>query len=222
MRALHPLSPRLYSIASSRREVGNEAHLTVAVVEYQHDGEPRVGAVSWQLANLPPGSKLQVFIEPNARFRLPADGTRDVIMIGPGTGVAPFRAFMQARVADGAPGRNWLFFGGRHRDSDFLYQLEWQASARKKHLHRLDVAFSRDQAHKVYVQDRMREQGADLFQWLEGGAYLYVCGDAERMAPDVEAALLEIIATHGGRTPEAAREYLSQLLAERRYARDVY
>lgn len=222
VRALHPLSSRLYSIASSRREVGNEAHLTVAVVNYQHEGEQRVGAASWQLANLTAGSKLRVYIEPNARFRLPVDGTRDVIMIGPGTGVAPFRGFLQARIADGAPGRNWLFFGGRHRDSDFLYQLEWQAALRKQHLQRLSVAFSRDQAHKVYVQDRMREHGAELFQWLQGGAHLYVCGDAKRMAPDVEAALLDIIAKHGERTPEAAREYLSELLSQRRYARDVY
>jgi sulfite reductase (NADPH) flavoprotein alpha-component len=216
------LSPRLYSIASSRREVGNEVHITVAVVDYERDGEQRLGAASSQLAMQQPGARVRAYIEPNPRFRLPADGTRDVIMIGPGTGVAPFRGFLQARVADGAPGRNWLLFGARHRERDFLYQLEWLAAQKQKHLHRLDVAFSRDQAHKIYVQDRMREHGAELFAWLEGGAHLYVCGDAERMAPDVEAALLEIITVHGGRTPEAAREYLSELLAARRYARDVY
>ncbi len=222
VRALHPLSPRLYSISSSRREVGNEAHLTVAVVDYQRDGERRLGAASWQLAAQQPGARLRAYLEPNARFRLPADGTRNVVMIGPGTGVAPFRGFLQARIADGAPGRNWLIFGGRRRESDFLYQLEWLAALKAGQLHRLDVAFSRDQAHKIYVQDRMREQGAELFRWLEGGAHLYVCGDAQRMAPDVEAALLDIIALHGARSPDAAREYLSGLLAERRYARDVY
>jgi sulfite reductase (NADPH) flavoprotein alpha-component len=222
VRALHPLSPRLYSIASSRREVGNEAHLTIAIVDYEQDGESRVGAASSQLSALPAGSKVRAFLEPNPRFRLPADGTRDVIMIGPGTGVAPYRGFLQARMADGAPGRNWLIFGGRHRENDFLYQVEWLNAQKKKHLHRLDVAFSRDQAHKIYVQDRMREQGAELFAWLEGGAHLYVCGDAEHMAPDVESALLDIIALHGKRSADAAREYLADLLAQRRYARDVY
>jgi sulfite reductase (NADPH) flavoprotein alpha-component len=222
VRALHPLSPRLYSIASSRREVGNEAHLTVAVLEYERDGEPRVGAASSQLSDLPAGAKVRAYLEPNPRFHLPADGTRDLIMIGPGTGVAPFRGFVQARIADGAPGRNWLIFGGRRRENDFLYQVEWLDAQRKRHLHRLDVAFSRDQAHKIYVQDCMREQGAELFAWLEGGAHLYVCGDAEHMAPDVEAALLEVIAEHGKRSTDAAREYLADMLAQRRYARDVY
>jgi sulfite reductase (NADPH) flavoprotein alpha-component len=222
VRALHPLSPRLYSIASSRREVGNEAHLTVAVLEYERDGEPRVGAASSQLSDLPAGAKVRAYLEPNPRFHLPAEGTRDLIMIGPGTGVAPFRGFVQARIADGAPGRNWLIFGGRRRENDFLYQVEWLDAQRKRHLHRLDVAFSRDQAHKIYVQDCMREQGAELFAWLEGGAHLYVCGDAEHMAPDVEAALLEVIAEHGKRSTDAAREYLADMLAQRRYARDVY
>jgi sulfite reductase (NADPH) flavoprotein alpha-component len=129
---------------------------------------------------------------------------------------------VQARIADGAPGRNWLIFGGRRRENDFLYQVEWLDAQRKRHLHRLDVAFSRDQAHKIYVQDCMREQGAELFAWLEGGAHLYVCGDAEHMAPDVEAALLEVIAEHGKRSTDAAREYLADMLAQRRYARDVY
>ncbi len=222
VRALHPLSPRLYSMASSQREVGSEAHLTVAVVDYQQGGERRVGAASWQLATLPAGAKVRAYLEQNPRFRLPADGTRDVIMVGPGTGVAPFRGFLQARVADGAPGRNWLFFGGRHRENDFLYQVEWLNAVKKKQLHRLDVAFSRDQAHKIYVQDRLREHGAELFAWLEGGAHLYVCGDAQRMAPDVEMALVEIVARHGKRSADSAREYLAELLARRRYARDVY
>jgi sulfite reductase (NADPH) flavoprotein alpha-component len=143
-------------------------------------------------------------------------------MIGPGTGVAPFRGFLQARIADGARGRHWLVFGGRHRETDFLYQTEWLAALKKNQLTRLDVAFSRDQDHKIYVQDRLREQGGELFRWLEEGAHLYVCGDAEQMAPDVHQALLEVIMRHGQRSHEAASEYLANITAERRYARDVY
>jgi sulfite reductase (NADPH) flavoprotein alpha-component len=143
-------------------------------------------------------------------------------MIGPGTGVAPFRGFLQARVADGARGRNWLFFGGRRREQDFLYQLEWLNAVRKGRLYRLDVAFSRDQVNKVYVQHRLAEHGEEVFRWLEGGAQVYVCGDAERMAGDVEAALVALIARHGSRSREAAKEYLAGLAADRRYARDVY
>ena len=154
-------------------------------------------------------SRLQVYIERNKRFRLPADRSRDVIMIGPGTGVAPFRGFLQERAASGASGRNWLFFGARHMDRDFLYQTEWQQALKHGALHRMDVAFSRDQAERIYVQQRMREQGAQLFHWLESGAYLYVCGDAASMAPDVHAALLEIVGHHGGRNSEEAVE-LSQ------------
>jgi sulfite reductase (NADPH) flavoprotein alpha-component len=222
VRALQPLQPRLYSIASSRRAVDDEAHLTVAVVDYEHDGERRRGAASWQLATLASGTRVRAYVEPNPRFRLPADGARDVIMIGPGTGVAPFRGFLQQRVADGARGCHWLFFGGRHLERDFLYQVEWLEALKKKQLQRLDVAFSRDQATKLYVQHRLREHGAELFRWLEGGAHLYVCGDAERMAPDVHAALLDVVATHGGRDADGAREYLSELVAQKRYARDVY
>ena len=152
----------------------------------------------------------------------PADGARDVILIGPGTGVAPFRGFVQERAATGAGGRNWLFFGNPHARSDFLYQLEWQQSLARGELHRLDVAFSRDQAHKVYVQDRLREHGAQVHAWLQGGAHLYVCGDATRMARDVHAALVEIIAQHGGVSAEQAKEQLNDLQAQGRYARDVY
>jgi sulfite reductase (NADPH) flavoprotein alpha-component len=222
VRALHPLQPRLYSIASSRREVGDEAHLTVAVLDYQQDGERRRGAASWQLATLAPGTQIRAYVEPNTRFRLPADGARDVIMIGPGTGVAPFRGFVQHRVTDGARGRNWLFYGGRNLERDFLYQSEWLEAVKKKQLHRLDVAFSRDQAEKFYVQHRLREHGAELYRWLENGAHLYVCGDAERMAHDVHAALLDVVAVHGGRTAEQAQEYVADLVAQKRYARDVY
>ena len=220
--ALNPVTPRLYSVASSRREVGDEAHLTVAVIEYLRDGLKHVGPASWQLARSNAGARIKAFVEPNARFRVPADGSRDMIMIGPGTGVAPYRGFLQQRVADGARGRHWLVYGGRRLEQDFLYQTEWMEAIKRRQLHRLDVAFSRDTANKVYVQDRLREQGANLYAWLEGGAHLYVCGDAERMAPDVHATLIEIVAKHGGRSAEDASEYLNELIRMKRYARDVY
>ncbi|QNP41155.1 assimilatory sulfite reductase (NADPH) flavoprotein subunit [Lysobacter solisilvae (ex Woo and Kim 2020)] len=226
--ALRPLAPRLYSIASSTRAVGaEEVHLTVAHIEYEAAGghtdeRLRWGAASSFLARTAEGGKVPVFIEPNERFRVPKDGTRDVILVGPGTGVAPFRGFVQERAATGASGRNWLFFGNPHARSDFLYQLEWQDALKRGELHRLDLAFSRDQAHKVYVQDRLREHGAEVFAWLEGGAHVYVCGDATRMAKDVHAALLQIIATHGGRSADDANDYLNDLQAQGRYSRDVY
>lgn len=232
--ALRPLTPRLYSIASSARVVGEEAHLTVAHVEYAIDGDTRWGAASDHLARADEGSRLPIFIEPNERFRLPSDGSRDVIMIGPGTGVAPFRGFLQERAAAGARGRNWLFFGNPHARSDFLYQVEWQDALRRGELHRLDLAFSRDRVRPIdatadaaptprtYVQDRLRENGRDVYAWLEGGAHVYVCGDATRMARDVHAALLAVIGEHGGKSVEAVTEYLNDLQAQGRYARDVY
>ena len=220
--ALRPLQPRLYSIASSRKAVGEEAHLTVAHVEYSHGDALRWGAASHYLANREEGASLPVFIERNERFRLPADTSRDVIMIGPGTGVAPFRGFVQERAVIGATGRQWLLFGNPHARSDFLYQLEWQDALKRGELHRLDLAFSRDQAHKIYVQDKLREHGRELFSWLEGGAHLYVCGDASRMAKDVHAALLDMIAEHGGKSAEDATDYLNALQSQGRYARDVY
>lgn len=220
--ALRPLQPRLYSIASSRKAVGDEAHLTVAHVEYRHGDALRWGAASHYLANREEGASLPVFIERNERFRLPTDASRDVIMIGPGTGVAPFRGFVQERAVVGATGRQWLLFGNPHARSDFLYQLEWQDALKRGELHRLDLAFSRDQAHKVYVQDRLREHGRELFSWLESGAHLYVCGDATRMAKDVHAALLDVIAEHGGKSAEDATDYLNALQSQGRYARDVY
>jgi sulfite reductase (NADPH) flavoprotein alpha-component len=221
--ALRPLTPRLYSIASSRKQVGDEAHLTVAHVEYlgKPDGK-RWGAASHLLASSAEDARLPVFVEHNERFRLPTDPARDVIMIGPGTGVAPFRGFVQERSAIGASGRHWLLFGNPHFRSDFLYQVEWQQALKDGRLHRLDLAFSRDQAHKVYVQDRLREHGRELFDWLEGGAHLYVCGDASRMARDVHASLLAVIAEHGGKSAEAAADYLATLQQQGRYARDVY
>lgn len=220
--ALRPLVPRLYSIASSQKEVGEEAHLTVAHVEYDNGHGPRWGAASHQLAASEEGARLRVFIEHNERFRLPADTSRDVIMIGPGTGVAPFRGFVQERAAVGAGGRNWLLFGNPHFRSDFLYQVEWQQALKDGVLHRLDLAFSRDQHQKVYVQHRIQQNGRDLYDWLENGAHLYVCGDATRMARDVHAALLAVIAQHGGRSADDASDYLNTLQQQGRYARDVY
>jgi sulfite reductase (NADPH) flavoprotein alpha-component len=203
--------------------VGEEVHLTVAVIDYELDGQRRLGAASGHLAALTGDDfAARVFIESNDRFRLPADTARDVIMIGPGTGVAPYRGFLQHREAQGARGRNWLLFGARHFASEFLYQLEWQDAQRKGLLNRLDLAFSRDRTPRVYVQDRIREHGRDLFAWLEGGAYLYVCGDAEHMAPDVNAALIEVATEHGGRGREAAEAWVRQLADDRRYLRDVY
>ena len=222
VRALHPLSPRLYSIASAPEEVGDEIHLTIAVVDEVHDGLRHLGAFSSQMQAFEPGVRFLAFVEPNTRFRLPTNTSTDVIMIGPGTGVAPFRGFLQARAASGAAGRNWLFFGGRHLDSDFLYQTEWLSALKKHALTHLDVAFSRDTAQKVYVQQRLRERGAQIYQWLEAGAHLYVCGDAERMAPDVHTALIDIVATEGGRSPQEAEAYIASLASQRRYLRDVY
>jgi len=221
--ALRPLTPRLYSIASSPRAVGDEeVHLTVARVEYDAFGSTHWGAASGFLSAAPEEGSVPVFIEPNDRFRLPADDSRDIIMIGPGTGVAPFRAFLQERRETGARGHNWLVFGNRHFTDDFLYQVEWQEALRAGALHRLDLAFSRDGDRKVYVQDRLREQGRELYAWLAGGAHLYVCGDATHMARDVHATLLDIAVAHGGHSPDAAREWLADLLTQGRYARDVY
>ncbi len=165
---------------------------------------------------------MPIYVEANPRFRLPADGSQDVIMIGAGTGVAPYRAFLQERAASGARGRNWLIFGARRFARDFLYQLEWQRALKQGTLARIDLAFSRDGARKTYVQQRITEAGAQLHEWLEGGATLYVCGDASRMAPDVHAALAGVLATHGGLSAEAARERLDRLGADSRYLRDVY
>ncbi|MEG3049270.1 MAG: assimilatory sulfite reductase (NADPH) flavoprotein subunit [Thermomonas sp.] len=219
--ALRPLQPRLYSIASSRKVVGDEAHLTVAHVEYDTDGETRWGAASHLLASREEGETLPVYIEANERFRLPADSSRDIIMIGAGTGIAPFRGFVHERGAVGGNGRNWLFFGAPHQRSDFLYQLEWQRALKDGQLDRIDLAFSRDSAPKTYVQQRIAEQALALYDWLQGGAHLYVCG-AIAMAKDVHAALLDVVATHNGDDRETATEFLDTLAREGRYARDVY
>ncbi|UYW75795.1 NADPH-dependent assimilatory sulfite reductase flavoprotein subunit [Pseudocitrobacter faecalis] len=220
---LRPLTPRLYSIASSQSEVESEVHVTVGVVRYDIEGRARAGGASSFLADrVEEEGEVRVFIEHNDNFRLPANPETPVIMIGPGTGIAPFRAFMQQRAADDAPGKNWLFFGNPHFTEDFLYQVEWQRYVKEGVLTRIDLAWSRDQKEKVYVQDKLREQGAELWRWINDGAHIYVCGDANRMAKDVEQALLEVIAEFGGMDTEAADEFLSELRVERRYQRDVY
>jgi len=217
---LRELTPRLYSIASSPDANPDEAHLTVAVVCYQAFGTLHWGSASSFLADA--STQVPVHVQPNAHFRLPADHDAGVIMIGAGTGVAPFRAFVEHRQVHGARGGNWLIFGARNFSSDFLYQLEWQRHLKAGSLDRIDLAFSRDQADKIYVQQRIREQGRDLYDWLEKGAFLYVCGDALRMAPDVHRALLDVIATQAGVGREDAEDYLRSLKRSGRYRRDVY
>ncbi|HBS5906927.1 TPA: NADPH-dependent assimilatory sulfite reductase flavoprotein subunit [Klebsiella variicola] len=220
---LRPLTPRLYSIASSQAEVESEVHVTVGVVRYEIEGRARAGGASSFLADrVEEDGEVRVFIEHNDNFRLPANPETPVIMIGPGTGIAPFRAFMQQRAVDGAQGKNWLFFGNPHFTEDFLYQVEWQSYVKEGLLTRIDLAWSRDQQQKVYVQDKLREQGAELWRWINDGAHIYVCGDANRMAKDVEHTLLEVIAEYGAMDAEAADEFLSELRVERRYQRDVY
>ncbi|MDR2218424.1 MAG: NADPH-dependent assimilatory sulfite reductase flavoprotein subunit [Yokenella regensburgei] len=220
---LRPLTPRLYSIASAQAEVENEVHVTVGVVRYDIEGRARSGGASGFLADrLEEDGEVRVFIEHNDNFRLPANPQTPVIMIGPGTGIAPFRAFMQQRAADGAEGKNWLFFGNPHFTEDFLYQVEWQRYVKDGVLSRISLAWSRDQKEKVYVQDKLRAEGAELWRWINDGAHIYVCGDANRMAKDVEQALLEVIAEFGAMDAEAADDYLSELRVERRYQRDVY
>lgn len=220
---LRPLTPRLYSIASSQAEAENEVHVTVGVVRYDIEGRARAGGASSYLADrVEEDGEVRIFIEHNDNFRLPANPQTPVIMIGPGTGIAPFRAFMQQRAAEGAEGKNWLFFGNPHFTEDFLYQVEWQSYVKEGVLSRIDLAWSRDQQQKIYVQDKLREQGAEVWRWINDGAHIYVCGDANRMAKDVEQALLEVIAEYGAMDAEAADEFLSELRVERRYQRDVY
>jgi sulfite reductase (NADPH) flavoprotein alpha-component len=219
---LRPLQPRLYSLASSQAAVGEEAHITVSPVRYELHGTERGGVASTQIADrLEMGDTVPVYIQENPHFRLPADDV-PIIMVGPGTGVAPFRAFLQEREARAAAGRSWLFFGERNRRSDFLYQLEWQQWLKDGVLTNLDVAFSRDAADKVYVQHRMLEQSRDLYAWLEEGAHLYVCGDEKAMAHDVHDALIQLIGREGDLSWEEAEDYLRRLSADHRYQKDVY
>jgi sulfite reductase (NADPH) flavoprotein alpha-component len=217
-----PLAPRAYSIASSRREVGDEAHLLISAVRYETHGRARKGVASNHVAErLKKGDRVRVKIKSNKHFRLPALD-RDVIMVGPGTGVAPFRAFVQERRAVGATGRSWLFFGDRQFTHDFLYQLDWQEYLKDGALTRMDVAFSRDTPEKVYVQHRLWERRNDLVEWLENGAYFYVCGDAKAMARDVRAALVDAFADVKGIGPEAAEQAVAGLERDKRYLQDTY
>ena len=220
--ALRPLQPRLYSLASSLAAAPDEAHLTVAPVRYDLHGEPRCGVASGLLADrAEPDIVLPVYIQSNPHFRLPDDNV-PIIMIGAGTGVAPYRAFMQEREVRGAGGRSWLFFGERNFRTDFLYQTEWQDWLKDGTLRRIDVAFSRDSSEKVYVQHRMKEQSREFFAWLEEGAHVYVCGDATNLAPDVHKALIDIIASEARTGRETAEDYVRSLQSDHRYQRDVY
>lgn len=220
---LPPLQPRLYSIASSPKAHADEVHLTVAIVRYEAHGRPCKGVCSTFLADrVNEGTPIPIFVQPSPGFRLPREPETPVIMIGPGTGIAPFRAFLEERRAAGSRGKNWLFFGDQCEATDFLYRDELEAMRRDGHLSRLDTAFSRDQAEKIYVQQRMIEQAAGFWSWLEAGAHVYVCGDAKRMARDVDAALLQVIQTAGGKTAAQAAEYVQRLKQEKRYQRDVY
>ena len=217
-------SPRLYSIASSQTEVEDEVHLTVGAVVFENEaGQQRGGSASTFLSHrLQEGEEVKVFIEDNHNFRLPADPATPIIMVGPGTGIAPFRAFMQEREASDASGKNWLLFGDQTFNEDFLYQVEWQSYLKSGLLTKLDLAFSRDQAQKIYVQDRLQENAKEVFEWLQNGAHFYVCGDANRMAKDVQSTLIDIISKQGKLSLEDAEEYLTELRQAKRYQRDVY
>ncbi len=217
------LAPRLYSIASSQRAHPDEVHLTVGVVRYEAWGRARGGVASTEIADrMASGAEVPVYLHPNTRFRLPAEADRPVIMIGPGTGIAPFRAFLQERRETGATGRNWLFFGDRRAACDYLYREELRAYSNGGLLTRIDTAFSRDQLDKVYVQHLMLEAGAEMWKWIADGAHIYVCGDGSRMARDVDGALVKIVSEHGRMSTAKARLELQQLAADRRYCRDVY
>ena len=220
---LRKITPRLYSIASSPLAHPGEVHLTIAVLRYQSHGRDREGVCSTYAAErVGVGETMPVFLHHDKHFKLPEDGNTPIIMVGPGTGIAPFRAFVEERAATGADGRSWLFFGDRNRETDFLYGEEFELYHADGKLTRIDLAFSRDQEEKVYVQHRMLENGAELYAWLNDGAMFYVCGDASRMAGDVHEALITIAEREGGQSREAAEAWLKQLQDDRRYLRDVY
>lgn len=220
---LRPLTPRFYSIASAQDEVGSEVHLTVNVVRYQVDDKIRMGGASGFLANqIADQDQVKIFIEHNDNFRLPDDTHAPIIMIAAGTGIAPFRAFLQQRASQGATGKNWLFFGNPHFISDFLYQVEWQSYVKDGLLTHIDLAWSRDQAEKIYVQDKLIAQASDIWQWLQEGAFIYVCGDAKRMAKAVDLAFQQILMTQAQYSQEQAISYLDELRSQKRYQRDVY
>jgi len=217
------LAPRLYSIASSQKQNPNEVHLTVGIVRYQAFGRQRKGVCTTFLAErTDERTPVPVFVQPGKTFRLPEDLSTPIIMVGPGTGVAPFRAFLQERKATGAPGKNWLFFGEQHQASDFFYQNELEEYLEDGLLTRLDTAFSRDQAYKIYVQDRVLENAVELWKWLEEGAHFFVCGDASRMAKDVDITLHRAIESAGGLSEADAAKYVATMRKEKRYKRDVY
>ncbi|NBC87950.1 MAG: assimilatory sulfite reductase (NADPH) flavoprotein subunit [Alphaproteobacteria bacterium] len=220
---LRKLQPRLYSIASSHTALPDEVHLTVGVTRTTPQGRGRAGVASTFLADRrAPGEQIRIYVSENDNFRMPSDPDQPLIMIGPGTGVAPFRAFMQEREETGAKGKSWLFFGDRRFTEDFLYQTEWQQWLKDGVLTRMDVAFSRDQAEKVYVQDRLREKADEVYGWISDGAAIYVCGDSEAMAPAVHEALAGILQEQGGYSPDDAEAHLKQMQRDRRYQRDVY
>jgi sulfite reductase (NADPH) flavoprotein alpha-component len=221
--ALEPLQPRLYSIASSHKMSPGRVALTVDTVRYDIGARRRLGVCStWLAERLAPGHPVKVYVQKAHAFGLPADPSVPIVMIGPGTGVAPFRAFLQEREAIKAPGQNWLFFGHQRSQCDFFYEDEFKLLKACGRLTRLSLAWSRDGNEKIYVQDRMRESGRDLWQWIADGAHIYVCGDAKRMAKDVEAALVDIVAQHGARTPQEAALFVSDLKKKGRYQQDVY
>jgi sulfite reductase (NADPH) flavoprotein alpha-component len=224
VRMLRPLSPRLYSISSSPLAHGRHVHLTVAAVRYAAHGRARSGTCSTFLSDraVPGETRVGIFVQPNPSFRLPQNGETPIIMVGPGTGIAPFRAFLHERRASGATGRSWLFFGDQHLASDFLYGDELTGLHRDGSLTRIDTAFSRDQEEKIYVQNRMLAQAPEIYSWLEDGAHFYVCGDASRMAKDVEAALQRIVEQAGGKSPVEAADYVQGMRSAKRYCRDVY
>lgn len=220
---LRKIPPRLYSITSSHKANPDEVHLTIGTVRYHAHNRDRAGVCSLQTAErLEPGDRLPVYIQRNPNFKLPADPDVPVIMVGPGTGVAPYRAFMEEREELEAKGKTWLFFGDQHFTSDFLYQVEWQNWLKEGYLTRLDVAFSRDSKEKVYVQNMMQENSRDIYQWLEEGAHVYVCGDEKRMAKDVHQTLITIVEQEAGMTHEEAEQYLKDMRQQKRYQRDVY
>jgi sulfite reductase (NADPH) flavoprotein alpha-component len=224
VRSLRKLQPRLYSISSSPKAHPHQVHLTVGAVRYETAGRTRKGVCSTFLADraVPSESRVGVFVHSNKAFRPPANGDTPMIMVGPGTGIAPFRAFLEERAATGAKGKNWLFFGDQRAATYFLYRDELTALQSAGTLTRLDLAFSRDQSEKIYVQQRMLEQATELFAWLEAGAHFYVCGDASRMAKDVDDALHKIVETAGGKSTDDAKVYVAKLKTDKRYQRDVY
>ncbi len=221
---LKPLQVRLYSISSSLAACPEQVHLTVATVKYEAHGRERGGVAStWMAHRMEEHTRIPVYIQPNKRFRLPApDSDAPVIFCGPGTGVAPFRAFVQERAVTNAQGKAWLFFGEQTRASEFFYEEEWDEALQNGALTKLSTAFSRDQTHKIYVQHKMIEEGKEFWQWLDAGAIFYVCGDKTRMAADVDAALHQIIEKHGGKSDEEAKAYVEAMKKEHRYHRDVY